>query len=169
MNKKDLIIKNGENAKDQPGISKNSLKTAIVSFENLEAIYHKISGHFWNFDVSKSRFLVMYKLFFASDQTLTSSDLADRLHISRSGMTRCLDGLEKVSYIACIPSLKDGRTRMIKITDAGRAYIEGELPRHYAFLSQIFSHLNRSEQKVLNDILDKLKECTDVLVRNVRS
>jgi DNA-binding MarR family transcriptional regulator len=168
MYENDLIVKKVDYAKSWPGINRNALLTAFKTFWKVESIHYNIGCHLESFDVSRSRLLVMDDLFFSSEQAFTSTALADRMHISRSGMTRCLDGLEKVSYIRRVPSLNNRRTLLIQITDLGRAYVESELPRHYAYFSQVFSRLDQCEQKILIDILSKLNDSTKMIVMEDR-
>lgn len=145
-----------DHAKGWPGVSPTALRTAIDIMTAMESIHFHINAHFGTFGVSRSRLLVLKELFFSDDTGLTPAELADRVFITRPSMTVCLDGLEKASYVRRVPSATDRRTVLIQITDAGRAYIAEQFPRFYTFFSQVFSSLNRTEQKTLTTLITKL-------------
>jgi DNA-binding MarR family transcriptional regulator len=168
MYKTDSIVRKVDYAKSWSDINRNALLTAITTFEYMDAIHHNMECHYVSFNLSRSQFLVLYELFFSSEQMLTPTELTALTHITRSGMTRCLNGLEKVSYIHRLRSSVDHRVLCIWITDMGRAYMEDKLPYYYTYFSQVFSHLDCQEQKMLIDILYKLKDSANCFRLNNR-
>jgi len=157
MNDEELRIKQVvDHAKDWPQINLTALRSAARILTAMESIHYHINAHFGTFGVSRSRLLVLKELFFSGDAGLTPAELADRVFITRPSMTTCLDGLEKAGYIRRVPSPSDRRAVLIHITPAGRKYIAGEFPRFYTFFSEVFSTLNRTEQKTLTELITKL-------------
>jgi DNA-binding MarR family transcriptional regulator len=57
-------------------------------------------------------------------------DLAARLHLSPSGLTRRLDGLVRDGLVARVPSQADRRVLHAALTDAGYAHLERAAPTH---------------------------------------
>lgn len=66
----------------------------------------------------------------APDRQLRMCDLAARLHLSPSGLTRRLDGLVRDGLVARVPSQHDRRVLHAAITDRGMTRIEDAAPMH---------------------------------------
>ena len=62
---------------------------------------------------------VLVNLSEAPDRRLRMCDLAERLHLSPSGLTRRLDGLVRLGLVAREPSAADRRVTLAELTDAG--------------------------------------------------
>jgi DNA-binding MarR family transcriptional regulator len=62
---------------------------------------------------------VLVQLSEADDHQLRMCDLSARLGLSPSGLTRRLDGLVKLGYVARVPSSADRRVMLATITPAG--------------------------------------------------
>lgn len=65
-------------------------------------------------------------------------DLAERLQLSPSGLTRRLDGLVRSALVARRPSDHDRRVMMAVLTDEGQARLERVAPHHVASVRQHF-------------------------------
>jgi len=76
------------------------------------------------FGIDGGDYGVLVNLSEAPDQRLRMCDLAARLHLSPSGLTRRLDGLVKAGYVARQPSEQDRRVTLAVLTDAGRSTLE---------------------------------------------
>lgn len=63
-------------------------------------------------------------------------DLASRLQLSPSGLTRRLDGLVKGGQVGRVPSAADRRVMLAVLTDAGRATLDVVYPIHLASVRQ---------------------------------
>lgn len=63
---------------------------------------------------------------------LRMSDLAERLLLSRSGLTRRVDGLVKGGLVERRACPADGRGSMAKLTEAGAARLRDAAPTHVA-------------------------------------
>lgn len=59
-------------------------------------------------------------------------DLAERLQLSPSGLTRRLDGLVKAGWVARQPNAEDRRVMLAVLTNEGRAVLERVAPHHVA-------------------------------------
>jgi DNA-binding MarR family transcriptional regulator len=63
---------------------------------------------------------------------LRMSELADRLLLSRSGLTRRVDGLVRAGLVSRRPCDDDGRGALAALTPAGREVLELAAPVHVA-------------------------------------
>ena len=103
-----------------------------------------------------SDFDVLVQLHFAGG-TLRMRDLADRVLLSRSGMTRRVDRLESAGYVVRAACETDRRGSMASLTDAGRDRLQRALPVHLQGVADHFlCHLAPDELATLRSTLAKL-------------
>ncbi len=100
---------------------------------------------------------VLIQLAAAEGGTLRMSDLADRVVISRSGMTRRVDRLEEAGLVRRASCSEDRRGAYAIITPEGRTRLEDALPVHLRGIEQHFvSRLTADDLTCLRDSLGKL-------------
>jgi DNA-binding MarR family transcriptional regulator len=101
---------------------------------------------------------VLVNLSEAPDRRLRMCDLAERLHLSPSGLTRRLDGLVRQGLVARAPSAADRRVTLAVLTDAGYAALEAAAPTHVDGVRRHFlGHLNRAQVRQLGNAFDTLR------------
>jgi DNA-binding MarR family transcriptional regulator len=83
-------------------------------------------------DVSLGDYAVLVNLSEAPNQALRMSELADRLVISRSGLTRRVDAMERRGVVRRRPCPDDGRGSMAELTPAGWDLLRHAAPTHVA-------------------------------------
>ena len=66
----------------------------------------------------------------APDQKLKMCELAERLRLSRSGLTRRMDGVLKAKYVAQVRDNQDGRVIFAHLTKKGFDFIKKVAPHH---------------------------------------
>ncbi len=66
----------------------------------------------------------------APDQKLKMCDLAERLRLSRSGLTRRIDGVLKAKYVSQVRDDQDGRVVFAHLTKKGFDLIKKVAPHH---------------------------------------
>ena len=66
----------------------------------------------------------------APDQKLKMCELAERLRLSRSGLTRRIDGVLKAKYVAQVRDNQDGRVIFAHLTKKGFDFIKKVAPHH---------------------------------------
>jgi DNA-binding MarR family transcriptional regulator len=110
------------------------------------------------FGIDGGDYGVLVNLSEAPDQRLRMCDLAARLHLSPSGLTRRLDGLVTAGYVAREPSTNDRRVTMAVLTDAGRATLEAAAPVHVEGVRRHFVEpLSRTQLRQLGAAFDALQ------------
>jgi DNA-binding MarR family transcriptional regulator len=75
---------------------------------------------------------VLVHLSEAPGRALRMSELADRLLLSRSGLTRRVDGLVRHGLVTRRPCDDDGRGAIAELTETGLAALERAVPVHAA-------------------------------------
>ena len=110
------------------------------------------------FGIDGGDYGVLVNLSEAPDQRLRMCDLAARLHLSPSGLTRRLDGLVKGGLVARQPSEHDRRVTLAVLTDSGRATLEAAAPVHVAGVRANFvDHLSRTQLRQLGAAFEALQ------------
>jgi len=100
-----------------------------------------------------SSYEVLISLRCAPDGRLRMADLADRALLSRSGMTRLVDRLEREGLLARQQCPADARGCYAALTEAGEAFLDRARPTHLAGVRQRFlRHFGEDE-------LERLAEC----------
>ena len=84
-------------------------------------------------------------------------DLANRLHLSPSGLTRRLDGLVSLGFVARVPSPGDRRVMLAQLTDRGVDALAEAAPDHVSSVRRHFlDHLSRTQIRQLGDAFERL-------------
>jgi DNA-binding MarR family transcriptional regulator len=86
----------------------------------------------------------------AEGQRLRMGELADRLLLSRSGITRLVDRLERQGLVERERCADDGRGFFARLTDAGRRKLAAARPAHLAGVRNHF--LSRLEPTQLDQL-----------------
>lgn len=94
----------------------------------------------------------------APGHSMRMCDLATRLQLSPSGLTRRLDGLVHSGYVDRLPSDGDRRVIMAVLTEAGAQRLTEAAPDHVAHVRhRMLDHMSRSDVEQLGLILERLR------------
>lgn len=95
----------------------------------------------------------------SDDQAMRMCDLAQRLQLSPSGLTRRLDGLVDAGLVERRPSESDRRVMLAAITPRGRALLEEAAPIHVESVRRrMLDHVDASELAVLARVFGKIRD-----------
>lgn len=102
---------------------------------------------------------VFVQLSEAPERQLRMCDLAARLHLTPSGLTRRLDHLVKRGYVRREPSAEDGRVSMAVLTSKGLAKLQAAAPGHVrAVREQLLDHLTLTQIRQLGSIVESARK-----------
>jgi DNA-binding MarR family transcriptional regulator len=82
------------------------------------------------FGIDGGDYQLLHMLSEAPDQKLKMCDLAERLRLSRSGLTRRMDGVLKAKYVSQVRDNQDGRVVFAHLTKKGFDFIKKVAPHH---------------------------------------
>ena len=103
--------------------------------------------------ISVSSYEVLMFLAEAPDRRLRMSQIADRVLLSRSGLTRLVDRLVDLGYVTRCAAEDDGRGAFAELTDAGLDKFEAARRTHREGVRHVFlDRLTPTDQVVLGDI-----------------
>ena len=93
----------------------------------------------------------------APDYRLKMCDLADTLRLSRSGLTRRMDGVVKAKYVERIQDKDDRRVSFAHLTAKGYEFLKKVAPLHLKDVrSRMIDLLNESEIKAIGSAFAKI-------------
>lgn len=104
-----------------------------------------------------SSYEVLLHVAAADDQRMRMSDLAETVLLSRSGLTRLVDRLERDGLLGRASCPSDARGSYAILTDAGRTRLEIASRTHLAGVRRRFlDHLSDTEQDTLGECWERL-------------
>ena len=104
----------------------------------------------------------LYLLSRVDGQQMKRIDLARRLLLTPSGVTRLLEGLESAGLVERVACSADLRVSYAQLTDGGRERLEAASCAHVGSIRALFEeHLSESEIDELSDLLGKLPGVAD--------
>jgi DNA-binding MarR family transcriptional regulator len=93
----------------------------------------------------------------APERSLAMSALAERTMLTRSGITRLIDGLVEAGWIERVPCEKDARVSYARLTDTGYEKLRQAGCAHVAAIRHLFlEHFTPAETEQLAELLSRL-------------
>ena len=94
---------------------------------------------------------VILELNAAPDGRLRQRDLARKVVLTRSGISRLIDRLEAAELVSSSPNPNDRRGDLVTLTEAGRAALRATWPAYAKGIQEHFArHLTAEEAQVLS-------------------
>jgi len=111
--------------------------------------------------MSVSAYEVLMFLAGTPNRRLRMSEIADRVLLSRSGLTRLVDRLVQLGYVTRCGAEDDGRGAFAELTDAGLEKFEAARRTHREGVRHVFlDRLTPTDQVVLGDIWGRFLSTT---------
>ena len=115
----------------------------ILSLSSLHTkIFKQIDRDLSVHGISFSEFYVMHQLSKAPDRTMRRIDLAERVGMSASGITRALNPMEKLKLVQKEKNARDARVSLIKLSDIGFQVFNDALTTVKMSSDNLFEPLN---------------------------
>ena len=111
------------------------------------------------FDLDGGDYQLLAMVSESPDQRIRMCDLADMLRLTRSGLTRRMDGVVKKKLISRVQSTEDGRVAYAQMTPKGMEVLKAVAPIHLQTVRRvIFDHLTPAEVKAMASGLGKVAQ-----------
>jgi DNA-binding MarR family transcriptional regulator len=112
--------------------------------------------------LTMSAYEALYVLSRADERRLKRVELAERLVLTPSGVTRLLEGLEESGMVEKVACETDLRISYAQLTDAGAVKLEQASCGHTGSIRTIFEeHLDEDEIATLAELIGKLPGALD--------
>jgi DNA-binding MarR family transcriptional regulator len=100
---------------------------------------------------------VLLHLARSDGKRLRRVDLAERVLLTPSGITRLLEGLERAGYVERASCASDARVTYAQLTDAGEAKLREAAETHVAGIREFFrERFSKRELEALGSMLERL-------------
>jgi DNA-binding MarR family transcriptional regulator len=100
---------------------------------------------------------VLVQLARAPDRRLRNIELAKAVLLTRSGVTRLVDGLERDGLVARLSCPSDKRGTLVELTDEGMRRLREAAGTHLAGVRELFlERLGDRDRKLLDEFLGRL-------------
>jgi DNA-binding MarR family transcriptional regulator len=110
-----------------------------------------------------SDYEVLLRLSSAEGQMMRRVDLAESVLLTASGITRLLDGLERLGYVEKAACKSDARVSYAKLTSDGHRKLAEAAETHLAGIESLFtSRFSDDELDQLGDLLSRLPLANDL-------
>lgn len=106
---------------------------------------------------SRARWQTLFVIAFG-EQPATMTDIGIRLNVQWPTLVRVLDGLEKDGLISRIDNPRDGRSRLVSVTEAGKAMVRQIKPVIDAERSALLQGIGDEELAQCGALLQRLLE-----------
>jgi len=123
-----------------PEMNLEHTRDALTMLRRASMLIRELDAYFAKHGLSQTRFLTLVVLERDDKKTqYTASDLLSRIDVSKPVMTTILRGLARDGLVETTESVRDARTRNIRITRSGRAALKRVLPGYFKLLDQHMS------------------------------
>ena len=108
--------------------------------------------------LSGSEYAVLVELSHSPDGVLRARELGSELGWDRSRLSHLVGRMEKRRLVAREECEEDARGSMVRLTDAGRAAVDGVAPDHSeAVRRYFFNALSKDELETFATVVDRLR------------
>lgn len=109
------------------------------------------------YGLTRKDYEALFLLADAEDQRMKRVELADRLSLTPSGVTRLLEGLEREGLVERVACETDLRVSYAGLTEAGRERFDAASCGHVGSVRSVLEHcLTEEEIETLAELLGKL-------------
>jgi MarR family transcriptional regulator, organic hydroperoxide resistance regulator len=105
-------------------------------------------------EITKTQWLILR--FLAKQDGCTIGQLAERLEVRSSSMSQMIDRLELAGTVYREPDKNDARTRIVKLTEAGKEMISKMKHSRMEMMAGPFNQLTEEEKNTLVEIMMKM-------------
>lgn len=137
---------------------KSEAQKLLINLSFTEAwVQGQVKKHFAAFGLTSQQFNVLRILRGQKGKAIPVLEIRSRMVDRMSDASRIVDRLEKKELVCRSRCTEDGRRMLIDITDKGLKIL-ADLDQKTQVLHDICSNLNKKEQVLLNNLLDKLRD-----------
>lgn len=137
----------------------STISQSLKLFLNLTTvqalIFKRFDSRLASHGISLNEFMILFHLGEASDEKLRRIDLAEKIGLTASGITRMLSPLEKLGMVRREANSRDARVSYVKLAPAGKRILVDAIATAEATSEQILSTV---KTKKLDDVARVLVE-----------
>lgn len=144
-------------AKQIPEINVSAVELLLQFLQTSFEIQHYIFDILErNYKLSEGKLGVMIILYQSSDG-ISPSKLAEKACVTRATISAMLQRMSRDGLACSFSALKDGRGKVVALTEKGRVFMDQILPQHFLRTARLMNNLTEEEQNTLVYLLKKIK------------
>lgn len=128
------------------------LNLTIVQTLTVKRFDSKLQNH----GISLNEFMILHHLANAQDEKLRRTDVAEKVGLTASGITRMLSPLEKLGYVKREANSRDARVSYVKLANAGKKIYLEAIATAEATTEQIMTPVKTRKLDDLQKMLSEL-------------
>jgi DNA-binding MarR family transcriptional regulator len=140
------------------------VRTAFALIDFISSSLTTFETYLERHGLSQGRLLILMLLLKGTEQIWTPTKLADTLSVTRATVTGLLNVLEKDNWIERLPYSKDGRMKVVILTEIGRTKVTEFIPEHLERMSKMWANFSDEELGLLLILLEKVKSAIPSLL-----
>jgi MarR family transcriptional regulator, negative regulator of the multidrug operon emrRAB len=148
-------------ARIYPGMDRKATRTLYELVATFSAMKAVLAPFLEEHRLSFGALDILVVLRRSPDGTAPMPDVVKALLVTRQNVSALVAGMVRRRLIERVPSPRDARVRLLRITSAGRRILDRFLPGHYRRVSSIFSALRGPELELLQDYLQRIRARVD--------
>lgn len=132
-----------------------SISKQLKFFLNMSMVHSRVVRSFDNGlgnGIGFTDFVILYHLSQASEQKMRRIDLAEKVSLTASGITRLLLPMEKIGLVKREESEHDGRVSFVKLAPGGKKLLEEALETAEMKAEEFLPSMNITQFKDLSEI-----------------
>jgi len=138
-------------------MSESIVETLVIELMNLQGVIQKkVGGTLSAHGLGLSDYFVLNQLYLAPSQKMRRSELAERVGLSPSGITRLLNPLEKIGLVEKEANARDARVSLVTLSTAGIKVYEEAKTTFSEASNALFTSLNSAQLDKLSGLVKAL-------------
>ncbi|WP_439135401.1 MarR family winged helix-turn-helix transcriptional regulator [Pseudomaricurvus sp.] len=138
-------------------MSENVEAGLVISILNMQSkIQKRVGAALSVHGIGLSEYLVLNQLYIAANQKMRRSDLAEKVGLSPSGVTRLLNPMQKIGLIEKEDNPRDARVSLVVLSKAGKRITEEAKVSFEYDSSALFESLDKEGLSTLSELLKVL-------------
>lgn len=106
--------------------------------------------------LSFTEFLILYHLSASPNGTLRRVDIAERVGLTASGITRLLAPMEKIGLVKREANVKDARVSVVALAPSGKRMLQESVEHAEYLAKQLLTNCTKDEVRHASDVMMKL-------------
>ncbi len=122
-------------------------------------LHRAIESDLAQFGIDGGDYQLLAMLSEAPEHRMQLCELAEILRLSRSGLTRRMEGVVKAKFVERVSAETDRRTAYAHLTDKGYTFLKRIAPAHVKSVrNRLIDHLSENEIKAFGTAFSKIRK-----------
>lgn len=139
-----------------PGLDRQPTALLILLARAYDLVHNIQSKHANKLGISRAKWTILLLLYRTPERKLSMTDISNQMHVTRTNITKLVDGLEKDGFVKRVQDPNDRRSLLVTMTNKGQLFMDMHLPDYWKLSDWIMNGLTDDEKATLETLLYKL-------------